>query len=76
MTMQAIDIIALETVTGGTQASYRRLGTTIHSGVQQGAIVGLDLVPGGGVLKAGSTFTIEKGQTIKLSNLPKFGRAH
>ncbi len=74
--MKTIDINALETVTGGTAASFRRMATTVHDAVKSGGILGLDLVKGGGVLKAGSTFTMRKGQTINLNNIGKFGRAH
>jgi hypothetical protein len=71
--MKTIDIANLETVTGGTKPMYRRMTTTLDSGFAASppAVLGVDLVEGGAVLKANRTFTIEKGSTINLTNEPK-----
>lgn len=74
--MKTIDINALETVTGGTAASYRRLATTLRDGVAGDIVAGVNLVKGGAILKAGTDFSMKKGQTLDLRNTPYFGRAH
>jgi hypothetical protein len=74
--MKTISIEQLDTVSGGTARAWGRAATTAKTGVPEGAIIGVSKVLGGLVLKAGTTFTMNKGQTINLHNLPKFGRAH
>jgi len=74
--MKTIDITTLDSVTGGTAKAWGRAATRLVDGLKEGAIIGVSKVDGGLVLKAGSDFSMTKGQTINLHNVPKFGRAH
>jgi len=65
--MTTIDMISLETVTGGTQKEIAHYVTKATTGLAEGAMAKVNLYRGGkAILTAVNDFTIKAGQEFEL----------